>query len=302
MHWRSLVWCAHLLFLSTSPTSALRCWSNIDNCDEIVWWATVALIWRSSLHLNRLTIYAICFFFFANREHLCVSCLFPIFSSSISAFRYCVAVPTVFQSHINSITLSAMAPGHDVLILRHDRIQFSIQHDIHISILSHAGGGFIPWQELWFHHDVYLRRCPDERKWTNGHYCTFSNLFISPVFPHSFPDICILCEFIVFGSSIHHHAGVRMVTTKSIHSHEFLWHSQLFGTVFAMGFAWILRDIGQRYMGGLDWNGGRSYLLLLGRCLSKATRRFPYTQNAIIFVRVFKSPWGLNFASNPNAL
>lgn len=102
-------------------------------------------------------------------------------------------------------------------------------------------------------------------------------------------DICILCEFIVFGTSIHHHAGVRLVTTKSLHSDEFLWHSQLFGTVFAVGAAWILRDIRQCHLGGLDWYGSRSYLLFLGRCLSKATRWFSYTQDAIILVSSWPS-------------
>lgn len=51
-----------------------------------------------------------------------------------------------------------------------------------------------------------------------------------------------------------------------------------------MGAAWILRDIRQCHLGGLDWYGSRSYLLFLGRCVSEATRRFSYTQDAVIFV------------------
>lgn len=51
-----------------------------------------------------------------------------------------------------------------------------------------------------------------------------------------------------------------------------------------MGTAWILRDTGQRHLGGLDWHGRRSYLLFLGRRFPKATRRLSYTQNAVIFV------------------
>lgn len=48
-------------------------------------------------------------------------------------------------------------------------------------------------------------------------------------------DVCLFRKFTIFGSSIYDNARVCLVTTKSIHSHELLWHFKFPSTIFTMG-------------------------------------------------------------------
>lgn len=82
------------------------------------------------------------------------------------AFRYCITVSTLLQSNAHCTSLPSMEAHHDVLvsqnnldfyaqwkafydqlslfqILRNNRFQFPVQYDIHVSLLSDAGGGLV---------------------------------------------------------------------------------------------------------------------------------------------------------------
>ena len=64
--------------------------------------------------------------------------------------------------------VSVMAIGDKFHVLRYDRIQLPIQHDLHISLLSHVGRRVVPGSDgrlllhvsLWgFSHDCILSVC-----------------------------------------------------------------------------------------------------------------------------------------------
>lgn len=100
----------------------------------------------------------------------------------------------------------------------------------------------------------------------------------------SLADFCIFCESTLSRTSIHHNVGVRVVTPQSIHSHELLWNTEFLSSISAVGIARVLGDTWQHNMGGFNGNGCRPHLLLFGRRLSKATRRFSNFKNSTILV------------------
>lgn len=79
-----------------------------------------------------------------------------------AALGHRFAVPAVLQPDADRATLPSMATGDDVLVLRDDRVQFPLQHDVHISVLSNARGWLVPRQKRRLHNDVPLRGHADD--------------------------------------------------------------------------------------------------------------------------------------------
>lgn len=90
----------------------------------------------------------------------------------------------------------------------------------------------------------------------------------------------ILCQFAVPRACIHNNVGVRVVTAKSFCQDELLRTFELPSSVFTVGAARLLCIAWQYDMGRSCGNGGRTYLLFRGGCISPVKRRFPNSENS----------------------
>lgn len=100
-------------------------------------------------------------------------------------------------------------------------------------------------------------------------------------------DLCFLRKLVIPRSGVYHNAGVRLVPTKSLHSHEFLWSAQLPGSVLALRSVGLLDYLGQHHLGGSNGHGCWSYLLLPRGCLPKTARWFPNPEDAVVLVSAY---------------
>lgn len=116
-----------------------------------------------------------------------------------TASGHCFTISTVFQSHINCSPLPSMATGDDFPVFRNDRIQFSIQYDVYISILSNARRWFIPWQECWLYYDVLVWRCIDDRKFYS--FCSMLNCDLIRNFSFLFQFFAFFVNLLFLGQA-----------------------------------------------------------------------------------------------------
>lgn len=100
------------------------------------------------------------------------------------------------------------------------------------------------------------------------------NLFCDIYFT-VFLALRIFRQFGVPWASIYDYAGIRLVTSQSLYTDEFLWLAQFSGSLLAMGAARILRYFGQYNLGRSNGHGRWSRLLFFGRRFSKATWWLP---------------------------
>lgn len=91
---------------------------------------------------------------------------------------------------------------------------------------------------------------------------------------------CILRQFTVPGACIHDNVGICVVTTKSFCQDELLRTLELPSSVFTVGTVRLLCIAWQYDMGRSCRNGGRTYLLFCGGCISPVKRRFSNSENS----------------------
>lgn len=85
----------------------------------------------------------------------------------VSATGIGIAISAVLQSHLDSEGPS-MAVNHHIPVLWNLRIQFFLQHDIHLQILPNARGGFVSESDIRLCHDVSV--------WGSLHDCILSKI------------------------------------------------------------------------------------------------------------------------------
>ncbi len=61
-----------------------------------------------------------------------------------------------------SLSFVGLETGHKFPLLWHHRVQFSVQHDIYLSVLQDAGRGIFQGKDCWLFLHVFIRRNSDD--------------------------------------------------------------------------------------------------------------------------------------------
>jgi len=127
-----------------------------------------------------------------------------------------------------------MASGDVILFLWHVRLQFPVQHDLHLPLLSHVGGDVVPEPDGRFCVHVPRRwPCYDcDTLMINYRFIDFSTKI-------GVLADCLICKHAVFGPGVHNHAGLCLESPESVRSDEFLWAVEFPCPLFTLGFVGV---------------------------------------------------------------